>query len=432
MCQDVTTDPANCGGCGNQCPGSNQRCGGNCTDTTSDPNNCGTCSNACPPNQNCCGSGCSDPTSDPANCGSCGTAAPRSRAANRRAAWWWIARRRARWARPASPMEARARGFCWRAGLRRHQPGPRQLRRLRRRLPQHDSLPGRQLHAPERLGEPLPPARVCGLQRWANVRRRCGTVRGHLVLGVERRDRVRRAQRRAGAVLHPGVHRPLERPQQLRGVRDCLRRRQHLLGRDVSAGVARELRRRAGDVVRAGRWRSGRVLRRGLHRHRFATPPTAEAAAWCARRRNPAWAEPVAWPIAPRPRCRVFSAISPMVGRGVLRRRLCEASPSTIRAAAAAARPAPSAPPVSSAPAPLPTVEPTSVLSQTGWTAPPVKSASPLPTGAWRSRAEGTSAPIPGRAQSRMEEAPTRAGAWDAGPGPDAGEASEGRGCRGR
>src|SRR5215510_6269111 len=59
-CRDTTSDPANCGGCGNLCEvtvrcvnsqcsgcqGSYTACNGSCTDLQSDPNNCGMCGNA--------------------------------------------------------------------------------------------------------------------------------------------------------------------------------------------------------------------------------------------------------------------------------------------------------------------------------------------------------------------------------------------------
>jgi hypothetical protein len=104
VCSDTSSDPANCGGCGNACSnggscvsgqctgggcqGGQILCAGACTDPTSDPNNCGACGNACPDGDGCissqcvpascqdgqilCAGACTDPTSDPNNCGACG------------------------------------------------------------------------------------------------------------------------------------------------------------------------------------------------------------------------------------------------------------------------------------------------------------------------------------------------------------------------
>ncbi len=69
-CQTVAApncDPATCAG--TCCPDTT----GTCVDTTTDPANCGSCGNSCF-GLNCCSSACSDPNTDNFNCGSCGTA----------------------------------------------------------------------------------------------------------------------------------------------------------------------------------------------------------------------------------------------------------------------------------------------------------------------------------------------------------------------
>jgi hypothetical protein len=100
VCTDKSSDPRNCGACGNVCPGAGQTCnagacgcppgdtlcGNACTDTTSDPQNCSRCFATCPGyNATCVGGLCDCPTgqmrcngtcvdvqSDSSNCGSCG------------------------------------------------------------------------------------------------------------------------------------------------------------------------------------------------------------------------------------------------------------------------------------------------------------------------------------------------------------------------
>lgn len=71
--------------CGNRCCGVNQRCcNGTCVDTSTDPSNCGTCGQrclsggacqegicGCPPGTTNCGFSCADLSSDPFNCGGC-------------------------------------------------------------------------------------------------------------------------------------------------------------------------------------------------------------------------------------------------------------------------------------------------------------------------------------------------------------------------
>jgi len=102
-CADVTSDKANCGGCGIACAvgqvcqdsacicqAGTEACDGVCAVTQSDPANCGGCGQACAGGQVCeagacktacalgsntvCGGACVDVQSDVNNCGACGTA----------------------------------------------------------------------------------------------------------------------------------------------------------------------------------------------------------------------------------------------------------------------------------------------------------------------------------------------------------------------
>jgi hypothetical protein len=137
-CTDTSSDPNNCGSCGNRCPAGLSSCsgsqcicnpcshagetqdpttclcacpagttlcsppnssGGACVNTQSDANNCGVCGNACPAGeacvsgqcnncasscgttccaagQSCCGTNCVDLSSDSNNCGTCGHQCP--------------------------------------------------------------------------------------------------------------------------------------------------------------------------------------------------------------------------------------------------------------------------------------------------------------------------------------------------------------------
>jgi len=103
LCVDLTTDPANCGNCGNtcnsmqlctngschdvDCPASETRCGDSCVDPQTDVANCGGCGRTCNVGQVCqtgncvascaapltlCEMACIDPDHDPKNCGGCG------------------------------------------------------------------------------------------------------------------------------------------------------------------------------------------------------------------------------------------------------------------------------------------------------------------------------------------------------------------------
>jgi hypothetical protein len=106
VCTDITSDPANCGGCGNicpsdqfcsgsscvgQCPAGLSACSGWCIDKNSDTLNCGSCDNQCSSGQVCstgqcmtvetscsegltdCAGSCANLLTDDNNCGSCGT-----------------------------------------------------------------------------------------------------------------------------------------------------------------------------------------------------------------------------------------------------------------------------------------------------------------------------------------------------------------------
>ncbi|HUB06982.1 MAG TPA: hypothetical protein VMB50_08275 [Myxococcales bacterium] len=81
-CLDLKTDPQNCGGCGQACPSGEACQGGACQgDACSDADEGLYC--ALPDaTQACCGNACVDVTSDPANCGGCGSACLPGQACN--------------------------------------------------------------------------------------------------------------------------------------------------------------------------------------------------------------------------------------------------------------------------------------------------------------------------------------------------------------
>src|SRR6185312_9518227 len=83
QCIFVNNDPANCGACGNTCPGQLAciagscgcpqplvNCGNVCVDANVDPNNCGACGTKCGTFQICCSGMCVDNGTDQ-HCGSC-------------------------------------------------------------------------------------------------------------------------------------------------------------------------------------------------------------------------------------------------------------------------------------------------------------------------------------------------------------------------
>jgi hypothetical protein len=99
MCRDVSSDPTNCGICGNFCSGGSSCCSGACVDVSNSFSNCGSCghqclagqacingacqqicpagqsacgSNCCTSGQTCCSGACVDLQTDLDNCGRCG------------------------------------------------------------------------------------------------------------------------------------------------------------------------------------------------------------------------------------------------------------------------------------------------------------------------------------------------------------------------
>jgi hypothetical protein len=89
-CVDISSDPENCGSCGNlcrpaglpctdgvcgvKCPSGQKECQvGGCFDTQTDSQNCGDCNIICSQGQSCCKGKCNDFQTDPNNCRYCGS-----------------------------------------------------------------------------------------------------------------------------------------------------------------------------------------------------------------------------------------------------------------------------------------------------------------------------------------------------------------------
>jgi hypothetical protein len=68
ICNDLESDPANCGSCRNACASGEVCCNGTCCAPLQECCN-GTC---CAPLQECCSDACTSTQTDPANCGTCG------------------------------------------------------------------------------------------------------------------------------------------------------------------------------------------------------------------------------------------------------------------------------------------------------------------------------------------------------------------------
>jgi len=75
-CTDVTTDNANCGGCGadRACAAGSLCCDGQCANTQSDGTHCGSCTTVCAAGDTCCAGQCANTRTDVKNCGGCGAA----------------------------------------------------------------------------------------------------------------------------------------------------------------------------------------------------------------------------------------------------------------------------------------------------------------------------------------------------------------------